>query len=396
MFIMKWTDEQIKFIFKLKAEGYTYPEIAEKFNKKYKDAKRTAESIRGAYRRYKDENLGDDVLISNISSAHRAKLTRARIAKENRAILNSLITSEDLVKQIEDIVKKVKFTKVKTPRPRKARSKKNMTMEVMLTDLHYGKKTENFSFDIARKKAKKMSEVVLDEIDRYSKNYNVEEVITFLGGDNIEGATIHGVESRIASEGSNSEQITQCIISLYEDYVVPVVSSGRQCSFVCITGNHDRDGKDKTMNLPGKEHFSWIIYNTLAFLCKKAGYKNVEFVIPEQVYYVRDIYGSAVLYEHGDHIKGGITRNSCESHMAKRSKQVQKLIEFGRFGHYHERVEFGRGRVIFNASFPGKDSYSDILGYSSESCQTINYYIETEDRPTPFYHSFPVYLGEER
>ena len=60
--------------------------------------------------------------------------------------------------------------------------------------------------------------------------------------------------------------------------------------------------------------------------------------------------------EHGDHIKGGMTRKACESHLAKRSTQINQLIDYMRVGHFHEITMYGRGKIIVNGSFPGQDS----------------------------------------
>ena len=78
--------------------------------------------------------------------------------------------------------------------------------------------------------------------------------------------------------------------------------------------------------------------------------------------------------------------------MNNRSKQLGKVIDFGRFGHYHEYACYDRGRIIINESVCGQDSYANVLGHSSTAGQTINYYIETKTRPTCFFKSFPVWL----
>ena len=228
----------------------------------------------------------------------------------------------------------------------------------------------------------------------YSKSYTIEKSIVYLGGDIIEGATIHGTESRMCSESGNPDQIKNAVISIYEDYLVPILNYGHNVKVIAICGNHDRDGKYKTYNDPGIESFSWIIYHMLEQLCLKSGATNVEFVIPKGIYHIEKLYNSNILYEHGDHVKGN-SKQAYESHMAKRGVQAGVLIDFIRVGHYHERAEYGRGRIIINPSLAGQDSYADVNGYNTEAAQTINYYIKTDKRSNPFYHSFCVYLDDE-
>jgi len=386
-----YTDEQIKYIIELKQQDLSWDNIARRFNKKYDDEK-TSNAIRKTYYRFEDFEFSTDEFVTNIRKAYNASKGKAVVAKENKALLEFIEGRETLLSDIRDLLKSARFTKPKQIRVKKDRKKRNMTMEVMLTDLHYGKKTKWFNSERAKECAQKMGNVVISEVKRNSANYNVEEIITYLGGDMIENSDFHGVESRMASEFGNSEQVRLAIHSLFEDYIVKLASTGRKLTFICVPGNHDRPSMNKSFQDPGKENLTWIIYHTLNLLCKTANIK-ADFIIPEGIYVVHEVYGNKVLYEHGDFIKGGMTRVACENHLAKRSKQFGMLIDYLRIGHYHEPTMYGRGRIIVNGSFPGQDSYSEINGYSSESVQIINYYVETENRPTSYYHSFPVFLG---
>lgn len=267
-----------------------------------------------------------------------------------------------------------------------------MTVEVMLSDLHYGKLSKSFNSETSRSFAKKMSETVISEIQRKQKSYNVDKLVTLLVGDIIENASFHGVESRRASEFGDAEQVRLAIESIFEDYILPIASLGLPLEFYCVTGNHCRMEMNKTYQDPGKEAFSWIIYKALELLCKQAKIK-AKFVIPEGINVVYEIYGDKCLVEHGDHIKGGLTRKACEGHMAKRSAQMGFLIDYLRIGHFHEITMHGRGKIIVNGSFPGQDGYAEINGYNSESAQIINFYVDNKNRPNSYYSSFPVYLN---
>lgn len=388
-----WNDDMIYRLLELKNAGYTYEEISGDIQEEF-EVRKTAEACRSAFKRYRDMGNSDDDMMANLRAKRSAQKRSSKNAKEVRVVLDYLEQQQELKDELQEMLKSVKFTKPKVgKKPKKDKKKRDMTTEHMLTDLHYGKLTNEFNYDVARQRMSKLAEVTLGEFDRYSQLYNIEKSIVFLGGDIIEGATIHGTESRMGSESGNADQIKNSIISLYEDYLVPVLSYGHKVKVVAIGGNHDRDGMNKTYSNPGKEGFTWTIYHTLKHLCKVAGFKNVEFVIPEGVYHIEDVYGSKVLYEHGDNVKGH-TKTAYESHMAKRGVQQDCLIDFFRLGHIHERKEYGRGRIIVNPSLPGQDSYSEVNGYSSEAAQTINYYVKTSRRSNPFYHSFCVYLGE--
>lgn len=381
-----WKDEDIKKLIKLRKEGKTWNELINHF------PGLSANALRKAFYRYEGLDSEVDPLVSSMQATQRATKAKAIAVKENKAVIDYLQKRTDLLNEIQDIVDNVKFTKPVILKPKLDKKKRKMTIETMLTDLHYGKKSKTFNSEIAKRRMKKFGEVLIAEVERYSSLYNIEHLITFLGGDIIENATFHGIESRRASEFGNSEQVVNAVKSIYEDYFVPAASTGIPMTVICVTGNHDREDEHQTYQDPGRENLTWIIYKMLEQMCNLAGFSHIKFIIPDGVFHVHEVYGSPILYEHGNFIKGGVSRKSCESHISKRSKQVGKLIRFARFGHFHEKTMFGRGRVIVNASLPGQDSYSEINGYDSEASQTINYYIETEDRPDPFYHSFPVCL----
>ena len=382
----KWSEDSLQRLIKLRQEGKTWDELT-KFFPEY-----SANALRKTFYRYEGIERDIDPVVESAKKEASAKKTKSIVLKQNQHIVSYLEKRQDLLSEIRDLVSNTKFSKPIVLKSKPDKKKRKMTMELMLTDLHYGKKSKTFNLKVAEQRMKKFGEVVLAEHDRYSSLYNIERIIGFLGGDIIENSEFHGAESRRASEFGNSEQVVSAVKSLFNDLVVPVVSTGKEVVFVCVTGNHDRPFSESTYQDPGKENLTWIIYKMLEDMCKIAGFKNVKFIIPDGVYHVLDIYGSPVLYEHGDHVKGGVSRKACEAHLAKRSKQVGKLIRFMRMGHFHEKTMFGRGRVIVNSSLAGQDGYSEINGYDSEASQTINYYIETENRPDPFYHSFPVCL----
>jgi predicted MPP superfamily phosphohydrolase len=388
-----YTDQHIKILRQLVDSGITWDEVAEAFNKQFK-LEKSADTLRKAYGAYKDFDLDTSEMIDNIRSAHKSKKVKAQVAKENRALLEYMDNLENTVEAVEGAIKGIlkaeKAKKVKIPKPAKNK-KRNMTMEIMLTDIHYGKKTKDVDLSVIRKRVKKLTTVALEEADRYDKLYNMERFIVFLGGDIIENADFHGKESQRSSEFGNNQQKQEAIQSLYLDVLKPLALTGKKIEVIAVTGNHDRPDEHKTFNDPGLENHTWVIYKALELLCSEMGYTNVSFDIPVGAYTHLDVYGSIVLYEHYDYIKGN-SKQAFENHMAKRGRQLGKMVSYIRGGHYHEYTMFDRGRIIINASVVGSDSYSDINGYTTTACQCINYYIETDSRPDSFYHSFPVYL----
>lgn len=330
---------------------------------------------------------------AELAEKGKTKLVTSFVNKLESNISSEALFRKTLMKDCMKAINSVKVNKIRVKKP-KIRSKGvKMTMEAMLSDLHYGKKTKKVNLEVLRKRMREFSEVFIFEMEQKERSgFNVEKIIVALIGDIIESFTMHGIESAMSSEFGNAEQIQTAIVSIFEDFLLPVALTGKKIHCPCVSGNHDRVEREKTFNNPGKTYMSWVIYNMLKHLVKASGLTNVTFDIPEESFAIVNIYGSNVLYEHGDKLKN-TTKTTIETKIINRQKQIGKTIHMARFGHWHEYVCYDRGRAIVNESLPGPDSYSTEMGFTSTPGQVINFYVNTKNRPTSFYYSFPVYLG---
>lgn len=297
-----------------------------------------------------------------------------------------------ILSAIKDLGKNLPKLKTKALKQKKSKNKKKMTVELMLSDIHYGKLTGTFNLGICRERMVDLTAVLISEVEQKQKSFNVEKIVLALIGDIIESFTMHGLESAASCEFGNSRQVQEAIESLFYDTILPISAMGIPVVLPCVPGNHDRSEMKKTMNMPGENNLSWIIYKMLESLTIAHKLKNVKFEITKDSYVVLDIYGSNVLYEHGDELKN-TAKGTILNHLEKRGRQVNKQIHMGRFGHWHEYVCYNRGQAIVNESVCGQDSYARVKGFTSTAGQTINFYVKTDDRPTSFYYSFPVFLG---
>jgi predicted phosphodiesterase len=274
-----------------------------------------------------------------------------------------------------------------------------MTLELLFSDVHYGKLIDNVegnyvNLEEIRKRVRKVSESVVKEINRESKSFNVERIIVAMIGDIIENSDFHGMESTRACEFSTARQVSEAIKSIFFDLILPIAMTGIQMDIPCVTGNHDRNGKDKTYQKPGEQNHTHTIYKTLELLCQQAGLKNVKFNIILGLYTSTEVYSNTIVYEHGDELKN-LNRDTMANQMNKRQTQLGKLVHFYRVGHWHEPAIYGQGRMIVNGSVPGQDDYADAKGFCSEAIQIMNYYVKTEKRSTCFFRSFPIYLQQK-
>jgi predicted phosphodiesterase len=327
----------------------------------------------------------------DLASIRELGKAKAYISKLERGLGDKQSFEKRALETIESSIKSLNIKKTRVKK-KAINNKKKMTMELMISDVHYGKKTTEFNLDVCQKRMQKVTEVFLGELEQKDKFFNVEKVVIALIGDIIESYSMHGQESALACEFANPKQVQEAIKSLFWDVIYPIAQTGIKVSIPAVTGNHDRTETKKTLNNPGENNLTWIIYNTLDMLCDAHNLSNVTFDIPICGYTHLNIYGSIVLYEHGDELQN-VNKDTIFKHMEKRGRQIKKQIHMARFGHYHEYVCFDRGKAIVNESVCGQDSYALEKGFDSTAGQTINFYVETSTRPTSFYYSFPIFLG---
>jgi predicted phosphodiesterase len=396
-----FNEKEVAFIIeKREQKGLQFNEIAELYNTRFKKNK-TADNIKKTYYRYRDLASDQEYQVKNIKDIFRQKKVKSETAKENRILTDYLTKREDLMDEIKGVVSRINKVKINKAKKSSVKGKRNMTLELLFSDVHYGKlikSIENNQVDasVIRQRVSKITKVVLDEVQRESKSFNIHKIIIAMIGDIIENAHFHGQESRKSSEFSSSKQTAVAIESMFEDLIKPIAIAtaplGIEVEIPCVTGNHDRPEDHKSYNDPGEENLTYIIYKTLEIMCVQAGFKHVKFKIALGLYLQTEIYGNTVVYEHGDELKN-LNRDTIQNLMSKRGNQINKVVDYYRVGHWHEYTVYARGRMIVNGSVPGQDNYAENKGFASEAIQVLNYYVEPKTRKRSFFRSFPICLN---
>ena len=328
----------------------------------------------------------------DLAEIKKQKDLQAYINKLEKQLGDQLNFEEQVLKTIRTAVERLDPPKQQIPRFKPLLNKKNMTMELMLSDIHFGKKSETFDLTVLKQRLIKLKEVFLTELKyKQDQGYNVERIFLSLLGDIIESYTMHGSESSLSCEFGNPRQIYTSIKILFDEIFLPIARTGIRIDVPAVAGNHDRTEVNRTYNNPGENYMTWVIYNCLKDYCELSGLTNVTFDIPIHGYTTSEIYGHPILFEHLDNVKS-TQKNALDDLITDRSKQLGIQIKMLRGGHWHEYVCYERGRIIINESVCGQDSYAKVKGYSSTSGQVINFYVDDKKLPNAFLYSFPVYL----
>lgn len=397
----KITDTEIAYIASLKEEtDLSWADIAEKYNKKFREDK-TADAVKKSYLRNRERLASNSEYVKLYRDVARTKKASSLNSKDLKHILEEWENREDILEAIKGAAKginKITGKAVKLPKHRK--HKKNMTFELLVSDVHVGKLTKTFNHEVLKRRLKQLADSTIKDMQRAAEHYNVDRLIVAFIGDLIESATMHGTESAKGCEFGNSRQIQEALTQMFHLLLLPVAMAAKKLGAVVdcvgVTGNHDRTEHDRTYNNPGEDNVTWIIYKAMEEFCKLSNL-GVTWHIPTEPYQYLEIYGEGVVYEHYDNAKGENKIKGIEALLAKRVNQIKKPVAFIRGGHFHEPMEAGIGKIVINGNVPGNDGFSTVLGFDCEPSQTLNSYIErdrsdTIKRQTSFYKRFLIQL----
>jgi hypothetical protein len=156
-----FTEEEILFVLKRREAGKEFDKIAIELNNKFNKS-RTENSVYAAYRRYKDYCSTTDGSVKLLKEKFQTQKRAAITLKENRHILEHISQKESIMDSINDAVKKINKQKTTKVKPAKKTTKKNMTLELLVSDVHFGKRTDSVDSVAIRNRVRKMAQVTLD------------------------------------------------------------------------------------------------------------------------------------------------------------------------------------------------------------------------------------------
>ena len=382
-----YSDLMITFICDKRKKGRSWDQIAAAFNEEFK----TNISYSSIRRAYLLQSLipakNKDIDLSLAKENRAIRRTNHRLRSESNAALDALTAHDEIYKAIGKLLNKWEFEPINVATPPKPKAKgKKAILELLLSDLHIGQKTDSFNFAVARKRLVEIRETFLFEVKKAEGMYTLDKIILAMLGDMIHSYEFHGLASAITCEDTTEVQTAQAIDMLFWEIIKPIAELGYPIEIPAVPGNHDRTSKERKVYRPGEESVTHVIYRCLEMLCRTTGLNNVTWTISKESYIVSEIFGKKVLYSHGVGTK--LTPRGIEDSINDRQTQLRSIIDFYRFGHWHSYNQFGRGRAICNATLVSGDGYSDELGYAGEAGQTISLYVETTRRKTPFYWSY--------
>lgn len=293
-----WTQKEIDFVLKLHKEGFNRNKIAQDYKKAF-DKKRTGNSIQHCINTYSDYDLTEEAHIDSIKRLHSTRKSKSKVAKDNKVILDNIISQEAFLEEFKLLLENVEF-KVHKKEKKQRKKKTKRTIFACLSDTHYGADIDGEEMgdlntygnvEECRRTAFFAREVANFKIEHR------EDTDLFLA---LNGDLIQGVLRNLDSTTNLTSQFARAlnIMSQMISYLAPHFN---RIKIVSVTDNHGRRQHTSDKGRHTKNRFdSYTTMLNVALQHAIKGIDNVEFDIPVTPYWYGKIRGHNYLVMHGD------------------------------------------------------------------------------------------------
>lgn len=251
---------------------------------------------------------------------------------------------------------------------------------LLLSDIHVGKKNvymntatgkneETYNLNIMSKESNKLANAVFDITSLLSPRYDIETLWIMTLGDLIDNQQIFPGQ-KFSIECDVGKQLWYAV-GMMTDLIQTMLTRFKYVKIVGIPGNHGRL-TEKPESMPASTSWDYQLLRILEVWFRDN--KNVEFIIPDNYYYLLNVKGWKYYLHHGNTIKSwmglpyyGVSRQS-------KSRKVEIEYDLELIGHFHQCMEIpigGKAKTIVNGSWIENDAfawhYMGILSTASQS-----------------------------
>lgn len=371
-----YTDKQILFIKTHKEKGNTWEQIVQLFNSFFGE-KSSVEGIRKAYARYGHE-VGDGTtsILDNIKAKHRFAKAKANAMKENKILVEELVSLDDFREEIKLFNKQVPIKLHKSLPPTKKKTKSKRTVVAHVSDTHIGvvinKEDMGGLNEFNPTVASRRFAAYFQQVAEYKAEHREDTDLVLIFNGDITAGIIHNQEWGVLPM-SSQHALSLRILSQGISYLAQSYSKIR---VVCTSGNHGRfmhkENKGRQMSQKW-DGFDNILYESLAEVFRSNS--NIEFIIPKTPYALIDIQGHKALMTHGDTFLnvGNVSRVINVDNIKNQINDM--IIGLGHIdmvfvGHVHKNTiqTLDNGtELLINNTLSGLDGFAQGLGIVSNN-----------------------------
>lgn len=374
--LRNYSDKQVLFIKTHREKGNSWEQTVQLFNS-YFGEKTTAEAIRKAFARYGSEvGDGTSCIIDNIKAKHKANKEKATAQKENKILIEELISFDDFKEEIKAFNKQVPIKLHKAAKFKKSKTKTKRTVVAHVSDTHIGvviNKEEmgelnEFNPTIASRRFA----AYFQQVAEYKIEHRDETDLVLVFNGDITAGIIHNQEWGVlpmASQHGLALRILSQGISYLSQYYPKI-------RVVCTAGNHGKfmhkENKGRQMSQKW-DGFDTVLYESLQEVFRSN--KNISFHIPKTPYALLDIQGHKALFTHGDTFLnvGNVSRVINVDNIKNQINNM--IIGLGHIdmvfvGHVHKNTiqTLDNGtELLINNTLSGLDGFAQGLGIVSNN-----------------------------
>ena len=355
-----------------------YNELAVAINKEFGTSLQ-AETIRGRIRRMRMNRTIPELQVkgkdekAELSRDAKIEMERHRLLKmqadaQDRAEILEEAKFQNLLSTINQAVRPLEANFIKLTNPTQY-SVKDESAVLVLSDLHFGKKTKTYNMAIAQERFIKLIDNTLAILSERNKISPIKELHLFWTGDIVDGEQIY------ATHGSHIDDhvVNQIFKSL--EIVAPQITRFVEAGYIVhnhfVRGNHGRVSKFH------HEVTNWdYIYGlTLELMLKNV--PNMTFNVTSNWNQVVNVRGKRILQWHGHQIK--MTMNLPWYSLTTRISRWATCDELEDFdisvsGHFHSSscINWNEKKVFTNGTMVSGDQFAlEFIGLASTECQHL-------------------------
>lgn len=243
--------------------------------------------------------------------------------------------------------------------------KQQETAILVMTDLHYGKKTSTFSPDVFPRRLDAVSERLARIRTLLGNEYDIDKLIICMLGDVNDGTGIYKTQAHHQAI-SNVEQQADELSNYLVDFSLKQQDVWSKVEIEAIPGNHGRSGSFV------HEAANWDMVTYRYLDLKLRDRLRVDWNRHTDPFIRRiDVRGHPILMYHGHGIKSyaGIPWYGMNERMSKWSSTVLAPFELVLMGHFHTLGSWKINRInaLFSGTMVSGDDWALQIGYESSN-----------------------------
>lgn len=226
--------------------------------------------------------------------AAKQQLSARLQAEADRALLKERALQDILLDTLRDSIRPLEFRQPKFAPPKSASDHEEQAV-LLLSDLHFGKRTPRYNLETARQRVARAFQKVREIVALHRRAYRIRNLHILWGGDIIDGESIYPTQPHHL-DAPLVGQIVATTSTIVEE-LSTLAGYFERVNNYCVRGNHGRLSKFAYEG----SNFDAILYHFMRMATDKI--PNLSWTIPDDWHLMAKIGGRKVLLIHGDQIK---------------------------------------------------------------------------------------------